>query len=586
MNISWQDLRGRDLVYRRICQIVSTLCVLLASPFTGSAAPAYDDVAVIVNTNSPTSVAIGTYFQNARSIPAANMIYVAVDTVEEIDSTSFNMLRSQVENYLTTNNLTNSVNYLVTTKGVPLKINRGNTFSTTSPSASVESELMLILGPYSSYIGGTGRITSPYYYQTAHFSRSTYGIYLVTRLDAFTLQQVYDMINRSGPNLSVSSSTTFVFDQDPDWNSSIPALNNYLVTAKTTLEGRGKVVALDQSTTFLTNRASVIGYTSWGSNDHYANYYTTYAIPHNTWADGAIAETYVSTSGRTFMAPASYGQSLVADLIAEGVSGVKGYVYEPYSSAMAIAYVLFDRYTSGYNLAESFSTASRYSSWMDVIVGDPKTSIDGPPAPPLPIQLGHFEARRVGNTNAVRLTWGTVSETNNFGFFVQRHDSSSQTFADLPASFVPGNGTTLIPQEYFWLHQNVNAGTYYYRLRQVDLDGTTHFTDPVAITIDLLAGIEEQQLPDQLSLSQNYPNPFNPTTTITYQNPRFGRVVLRMFNSIGQEISTLVDEIQAAGWRTVNFSGSSGTMNLASGSYFYRIEVGNQVITRTMTMLR
>jgi uncharacterized protein (TIGR03790 family) len=571
---------------RSITRSMATLAILVAGPSASNATTSYEDVAVIVNTNSPTSVAIGTYFQNARSIPAINMIYVAVDTVEEIDSTSFNLLRSQVENYMTTNNLTNNINYLVTTKGVPLKVNRGNTFSTTSPSASIEGELMLILGVYNSYIGGAGRVTSPYYYQTAHFSRSAYGIYLVTRLDAYTVQQVCDMIDRSGPNLSVSPSTTYVFDQDPDWDSSIPALNNYLVTAKTTLEGRGKVVALDQSTTYMTNQATVIGYTSWGSNDHYANYYTTYAIPHNTWANGAIAETYVSTSGRTFMAPATYGQSLVADLIAEGISGVKGYVYEPYSSAMSIAYVLFDRYTSGYNLAESFYMASRYISWMDVVIGDPKTSIDGPAAPPLPIQLGHFEARHVANTNTVRLTWGTVSETNNFGFFVQRRDSSSQVFADLPGSFVSGNGTTLIPREYSWLHENITAGNYYYRLRQVDLDGTVHHTDPVTITIDVVSGVDEQLLPQQLALSQNYPNPFNPITTIAYQNPMLGRVVLRVFNSVGQQVSILVDQVQAAGWHSVNFPGSDKTIGLASGTYFYRIEVGNQVITRKMIMLQ
>ncbi len=569
-------LSMRNLI-RVLGLVVASVCIASATN--------YNDVAVIVNTNSPTSVAIGNYFKNARSIPSVNMIYVAVDTSEEIESTTFNTLRSQVESHLTTNNLTNSINYLVTTKGVPLKVNRGNTFSTSSPSASVESELMLILGSYSSYIGGSGRFTSPYYYQTAHFSRSAYGIYLATRLDGYTLQDVLSLIDRSGPGLSVSPATTYVFDQDPDWNSTLPSLNNYMATAKTTLEAKGKTVQLDQSTTYVTNQASVIGYTSWGSNDHYANNYTSYAIPHHSWAPGAIAETYVSTSGRSFTSPPSYGQSLIADLIQEGITGAKGYVYEPFSSSMAIAYILFDRYTSGYNLVESFCMASRYCSWMDVIVGDPKTSIDGPPGP-LPIQLQHMEATRIQNTNSVRVSWGTVSETNNFGFYVQHRDSSAQTFVDLPGSFVQGHGTTLVPQEYSWTHANVSAGSHHYRLRQIDLDGTVHFTDPVSVTIGIISSVNDQMVPEQLGLAQNYPNPFNPSTKISYQNPNTGPVVLKVFNGLGEEISTLVNETQPAGRFSVTFSTSSARVNMASGVYFYRIETGNQSITKRMVLLR
>lgn len=97
--------------------------------------------------------------------------------------------------------------------------------------------------------------------------------------------------------------------------------------------------------------------------------------PHNTWIDGAVGETYVSTGGRSFRYLTRYGQSLVADLIKDGISGIKGYVYEPYLTAVAHPNILFERYTSGYSLAESFSMASEISlSWMDVILGDPKVA--------------------------------------------------------------------------------------------------------------------------------------------------------------------------------------------------------------------
>ena len=94
------------------------------------------------------------------------------------------------------------------------------------------------------------------------------------------------------------------------------------------------------------------------------------------WLPGALAETFVSTSARSFTLPPTYGQSLIADLIAEGLTGAKGYVYEPFLNAVAHPDILFDRYTRGFNLADSYYMASAFMSWMDVVVGDPKTRIN------------------------------------------------------------------------------------------------------------------------------------------------------------------------------------------------------------------
>jgi uncharacterized protein (TIGR03790 family) len=109
------------------------------------------------------------------------------------------------------------------------------------------------------------------------------------------------------------------------------------------------------------------GYFSWGSNDaafEIATYRSLRFLP------GAIVETAVSTSGRTFR-PSAGGQSLVADLISGGATGAKGYVSEPLTFALCRADILFDRYVSGYNLAESFYMASPLLQWKDVVVGDP-----------------------------------------------------------------------------------------------------------------------------------------------------------------------------------------------------------------------
>ena len=94
--------------------------------------------------------------------------------------------------------------------------------------------------------------------------------------------------------------------------------------------------------------------------------------PHMSWIDGSIAETAVSTGGRSFDLDTSYGQSLVADLLEDGVSGVKGYVYEPYLTAVGQPSILFPMYAQGYNFAEANAAANNYISWMGVVVGDPK----------------------------------------------------------------------------------------------------------------------------------------------------------------------------------------------------------------------
>ena len=565
------------------------LLILLLTGKNTQGATEYDDVAIVININSSQSVAIGEYFKNARSLPPSNIIYVNTSTAEEIDSAEFASLRSQIESYLSTNNLTESINYIVTTKGVPLKVNRGNTYSTSSPSSSVESELALLLGPYSSSIGTAGRITSPYYYQTNHFSRSQFGIYLVTRLDGYELQQVYDMIDRSGPGVQVSQSSRFVLDQDPAWNSSLPSLNNNLAVAQSVLEEKGMTVVLNATQTYETGQPDVIGYVSWGSNDHYAQDYTQYAIPHNTWSPGSLVETYVSTSGRSFQNPPTYGQSLVADLVAEGAAGAKGYVYEPFSSSMAVAQVLFDRYTSGYNLAESYYMSSRYLSWMDVVVGDPKTTIQEVEGP-LPVQLQYLTASFVPVMRSVKIIWGTVSETNNYGFFVQRRQGSEAVFADLPGSFIPGHSTTLVPQTYTWADSEVQTGTIYYRLRQIDLDGSVHYSDAEQVTVTIVTGVKDENIPDHVSLAQNYPNPFNPTTTITYQLPQAGPVTVKVYTALGQEVTTLVDDYQSAGTHSVTFTAGSEQVKdiagLSSAVYYYRIQAGTLAITKKMILVK
>jgi uncharacterized protein (TIGR03790 family) len=571
-------------ILRRFAGVAVATTVVSATVRT---AVPYDDVAVIVNVNSEASKTVAAYFQAARAVPAENMIYVDIPEQEVIDSTTFRSLRTQVETYLNSHHLSDAINYLVTTKGVPLKINReangADPFSSSSSSASVESELSLILGPYSPRIGQPGRVISPYYNAGRHFSRTTFGIYLVTRLDGYTVQNVLDLIDRSGAGITPSRTAEFVFDQDPAWNSATPYLNTYMADAANTLAGKGKNVRLNADSVYVTYASDVLGYISWGSNDHYANDFTRYAIPHNSWAPGAIAETYVSTSARSFADPPQYGQSLIADLIAEGISGAKGYVYEPFSSAMAVGSVLFDSYTGGYNLAESFFQSSVYLSWMDVVVGDPKTSIDGNASVALPVQLSSLTAVFDRQTSKIEVRWITQSEIQNYGFTVQRRPEAGGEFCDLPNAFIPGAGNSLVVRAYAFDDPSPEPGRYKYRLKQADLDGSVHYCEPVIVDVPAATGVVgSTDDPAEFRLDQNYPNPFNPTTVIRGQWAGDCQVTLEVFDFLGRKVATLANGRYAAGRYSFAFDGK----NLASGTYLYRLTAGSSTETRRMVLLR
>ncbi|MBP9854313.1 MAG: TIGR03790 family protein [Candidatus Omnitrophica bacterium] len=335
----------------------------------------YEDVGIVVNTNSPESVQIAQAFIQSRNIPSQNIFYVKAPTSEIISNAEFQAVRSQLETILPSHlNTDHVINYLVTTKGLPLAVQRDNPINGSSTSASFESEIALIAGPYANRIGLSSWITNPYSNRNVVFSRETNGFFLVTRLDAYTVQGVLDLIDRSHPLTKVDvAESNAVFDQSPYWGNG--GHNAELANAAVVVSSRGYPVELNTNEIYVTNRFNVLMYTSWGSNDQYPGAPGP-SLPMFSWSMGSIAETYVSTSGRSFMPGTPYGQSLIADLVLEGISGVKGYVFEPMTNAMAKMEIVTDRYTRGFNFAESFSMGSPVSlSWMEVLIGDPKMSI-------------------------------------------------------------------------------------------------------------------------------------------------------------------------------------------------------------------
>jgi hypothetical protein len=193
---------------------------------------------------------------------------------------------------------------------------------------------------------------------------------------------------------------------------------------------------------------------------------------------------------------------------------------------------------------------------------------------PFPVELSSFSASIIGSS--VKLNWETATEVNNYGFDVERKilkqvQNDKANWEKI--GFVNGNGNSNAPKNYSYEDKNVISGKYSYRLKQMDNDGQFEYSK----TIEVDLGI-----PKKFELSQNYPNPFNPSTTIRYSLPEAGNVKLTLFNVLGQEIKTLVNEVKESGIHTINFNASE----LNSGLYIYKIEANGFTLTRKMTLIK
>jgi hypothetical protein len=199
---------------------------------------------------------------------------------------------------------------------------------------------------------------------------------------------------------------------------------------------------------------------------------------------------------------------------------------------------------------------------------------------PLPIQLAAFNALQNPSGGGIVLHWSTLSEVNNYGFEIQRGTTPGGSFTSIAGVFIPGHGTTTAPQEYSYTDPGAPAGTWYYRLKQMDLDGAIHFSD--LAKVDVRAGQTAGDVPSVFSLAQNYPNPFNPTTVIRYSIPAKAEVTLALYNTLGERVAVLVSGEQERGSHDVRFDGSS----LASGVYFYRLQSAGLVETKKLSLVR
>ncbi len=341
------------------------------------------EVLVVVNENSETSMKIGEYYMQLRGIPDVNLCILNCSTSEEIQRNEYTgNIALPIMDYIEDNGLKSRIKYIVTTKGVPLKVYGDGLFTLKTYAASVDSELVLY--DYGFY-GYNSWYENPYYRQNSNLDRNNIPIYLVNRLTAYDIDNDMDGIPDAIKSYLDKAlfppdyEGKFVIDYAPEMNyGGYDSGNNWLLEAASILTDMGAEVKLDETTDFLVNETDVIGYASWGSNDPRSK---NHGEPYFDWIDGSIATTYVSTNARTFAYPPSYGQSMIADMIEEGVTGVYGNVYEPFLPACAKPNILFPRYYSGYNLAESYYMSLEFVSWMEIVVGDP---LCAPFAEPMP----------------------------------------------------------------------------------------------------------------------------------------------------------------------------------------------------------
>jgi len=186
----------------------------------------------------------------------------------------------------------------------------------------------------------------------------------------------------------------------------------------------------------------------------------------------------------------------------------------------------------------------------------------------VPVELASFTAEVM--KEGVELNWTTTTETNNQGFQIERMNAGG-SFEQV--GYVAGFGTTTEPKSYSFIDSKLEAGSYTYRLKQIDFDGTITYSEEVNV---------EVEIPLVYALEQNYPNPFNPNTTIKYSISEDGFVKLAVYNLLGEAVTTLVNNEQKAGRYEVVFDAS----RFASGVYLYRLESKNFISIKKMIVIK
>jgi Flp pilus assembly protein TadD len=388
-------------------------------------------VLLVVNAASPESERIGEHYARRRGLPNDAILRLRTSVADEIPRAEY---LAHIEAPLTAwfgrNSAHDRVHFIVLTKGVPLRV--AGSGGRNGTLASVDSELALL------YRRMTGRqvpvqgfVPNPYYAgetppgRWKPFTHEQHDIFLVTRLDGYTAEDAIGLVDRAlgasegaagragapvpsadaapgvdrararagepaeaAPGAGAAEAGRIVLDMKAALED---RGNAWLKAAADRLQamGLGDRVVLEQTSTVVRDQKDLLGYYSWGSNDP--------AIRDrdlgNRFVPGAVAGQFVSSDARTFKEPpaewklgtwqqtdtyyAGAPQSLTGDLVRQGITGVAGYVAEPFLDGTVRPDILFPAYLAGYTLGEAFYLAMPYLSWQAVVVGDPLARVAG-----------------------------------------------------------------------------------------------------------------------------------------------------------------------------------------------------------------
>ena len=377
----------------------------------GCSGERHPEVAVIVNELSPVSEAIGQTYADSRDIPRANLVRLRIPVKdplladaehEIIDRAEFEkLIQKPLLEWLAERG--EAIEILVTTKGIPLTIDgsqwRADELLQKSTQASGDAELAL-LG--SGHVGSPGiaSSTNPWFGDPRGFRRFRQEVpdsplrYLVARLTGYPDESPSSGVPQDVARLMAAArqapqpDATWLVDQDPELPPMMEAANDQLLEPTAALlTSIGFPVHHDDQPTFVSDVEWIQGYASWGSNDGHEAQPQTYGqidghLYPGRFAPRALAVDLVSTNARSFSRPKRYGQSLVGDLIADGVGGVAGHVAEPSLPAVVRPHRMFREYALGESAIHAYYRALPYLGWMNVYIGDPLMTLDL--APPVP----------------------------------------------------------------------------------------------------------------------------------------------------------------------------------------------------------
>lgn len=379
--------------------------LLLADPTRAeapaAAAESHSEVLIVVNGAWPPSGAIGELYRQARGVPPENVCTITLAPApsglphENVDGAHFEtVVRAPVERCLAQAGRKDSIEVIVTTKGVPLRVGGGTSLDPRlllrdSVAASVDAELALL---FSDRVGspGVARSQNPYFGSSVPFrawrGRGKPLRYLVARLDGYETPaeasgvpaDVAALLARAAD--AAPSEGAFFVDEDPKLGVGRAAGDRLLLQpAAAALRALGLAVHEERSEAQLAGAERIAGLATWGSNASRAQRdpgppffgrIRGRLLP-GQFDPRAIAVALVSTDGRSFATGTPYGQSLAADLIRLGAAGVAAHVAEPALAGVARPHLLLREYALGAKAVEAYYRSIPFLGWTNVYVGDP-----------------------------------------------------------------------------------------------------------------------------------------------------------------------------------------------------------------------